>query len=184
METKCREANFYMHQAKLEHVDKIKQQLMDTSVGENKYWKIAKEVYGSKKVMGIPALMVDNKPKTTSIAKATCFNKYFEEQQTLPQIPFNHQMPPILFKTDSRLSNIQTMEEEVLKVLKSLDVGKATGPDGISNKLIKETATIISKPLSDLLNKSFELGKVPIKWKEANLCPISKKDDKSKVSNY
>jgi hypothetical protein len=93
-------------------------------------------------------------------------------------------MPPLIFVTDNRLSNIQTSEEEVSKVIKSLDIGKALGPDGISNKLLKETALAISKPLSDLFNKSFELGKVPKRWKEANLCPIFKKGDKSKVSNY
>jgi hypothetical protein len=63
-------------------------------------------------------------------------------------------------------------------------VGKANGPDGISNKLLKETATTISKPLASLFNRSFELAKVPKAWKEANLCPIFKKDDKSLVSNY
>jgi hypothetical protein len=38
-----------MHQAKLAHTAKIKNMLMDLTVGEKKYWKIAKEVYGSKK---------------------------------------------------------------------------------------------------------------------------------------
>jgi hypothetical protein len=31
---------------------------MDLTVGEKKYWKIAKEVYGSKKSIGIPSLTV------------------------------------------------------------------------------------------------------------------------------
>jgi hypothetical protein len=180
----ARETNYYMHQAKLAHTTKIKQQLMDLKVGEKKYWSIAKQVYGSKKTIGIPALMVRNKPITTSSSKAECFNEYFAAQQTLPPIPFNQQMPPIIFITDSRLNKIETSEEEVIKVIKSLDIGKATGPDGISNRLLKETATAISLPLSDLFNKSFELGKIPKKWKEANLSPIFKKDDKAVMANY
>jgi hypothetical protein len=84
-----------MHQARLAHTDKIKQLLMDIKAGENKYWKIAKEIYGNKKSIGIPALMVDNKPITTSSDKAACFGKYFSEQQTLPPLPFNHQLPPL-----------------------------------------------------------------------------------------
>ena len=180
----ARETNFYMHQAKLAHTDKIKKLLMDTKVGEKKYWKIAKEVYGNKKSSGIPALLVDNKPVTTSSDKANSFNKYFADQQTLPPLPFNHQIPPIIFVTDSRLDNIETTEEEVLKLIKALDTGKANGPDGISNKLLKETAAPIAQPLASLFNKSFELGKVPKIWKEANLCPIFKKEDKALVSNY
>jgi hypothetical protein len=65
-----------------------------------------------------------------------------------------------------------------------LDVGKATGTDGISNRMLKETSIAIAEPLSLMFNISFQMGKVPIIWKEANLCPIHKKEDKSLVSNY
>ena len=83
-----------MHLAKLEHIESVKRQLMDMTVGEKKYWKLAKEIYGSKKTMGIPALNVDNKPITTSSDKATCFNKYFADQQTLPKFLLINRCPP------------------------------------------------------------------------------------------
>jgi hypothetical protein len=180
----AREANYYMNLAKAEHITKIKSMLMDLRVGEKKYWKIAKEVYGSKKTIGIPALKVGNKSISTSLEKAQCFNKFFAEQQTLPPLRFNQQLPPIIFLTESRFEFIQTSEQEVLKILKSLDIGKANGPDGISSKLLKESSEAIALPLSKLFNKSFELTKVPACWKEANVCPIFKKEDKSLVSNY
>jgi hypothetical protein len=179
-----KETNFLMNQAKIAHVEKIKNLLMDLTVGEKKYWKIAKEVYGSKKSIGIPSLTVGTNSINTSSEKAKCLNEYFAKQQTQPAPRFNQQLPPINFLTVSRLEYIQTTEAEVLKIINSLDIGKASGPDGISNKLLKETSTAIAKPLSILLNKSFELAKVPKIWKEANLSPIFKKDDKSLVSNY
>ena len=145
---------------------------------------LAKEVYGSKKTIGIPALKVGTKSISTSLEKAKCFNNFFAEQQTLPPLRFNQQLPPILFLTDSRFEFVQTSEEEVMKILKSLDIGKANGPDGVSTKLLKETSEAIALPLCNLLNKSFELTKVPSCWKQANVCPIFKKDDKSLVSNY
>jgi hypothetical protein len=173
-----------MNQAKLAHTEKIKALLTDISIGEKSYWKIAKEVYGNKKIIGIPALLVNNKTITTSSEKAQCFNQYFTEQQTLPPLPFNQQLPPILFLTDSRLEFIQSTAEEISKILRSLDTGKANGPDGISNKMLKETEPAIASPLSDLINKSFEMAKVPKVWKGANVCPIFKKQDKATVSNY
>ena len=179
-----REANYYMHHAKLAHVEKIKTMLTNLSVGEKKYWKIAKEVYGSKKTIGIPALKDGNKSITTSLEKSECLNNYFAIQQTQPPLRFNQQLAPIQFLTESRIESIQTTKEEVLKILKGLDIGKATGPDGVSNRLLKETSLAISEPLSILFNKSFELGKVPKIWKEANLSPIFKKDDKTLVNNY
>ena len=84
-----------MHQAKLVHVEKIKSLLTDLTIGEKRYWKIAKEVYGSKKIIGIPPLTDGNKSITTSIDKAESFNKYFAMQQTLPPLRFNQQLARI-----------------------------------------------------------------------------------------
>ena len=50
--------------------------------------------------------------------------------------------------------------------------------------MLKETSLAIAEPLSILFNSSFDKGKVPKNWKEANLSPIYKKDDKSLVCNY
>ena len=177
-------ANYVMNQAKQDHQAKIKKMLMDIKPGAKKYWKVAKQVYGSKKIIGIPSLVVENLPITTSSAKAEKFNTYFADQQTQPVVPFNHTLPPIIFLTQSRLSSIETNQTEVAKILKGLDIGKANGPDGISNRLLKETYTEIALPLTNLFNISFHLGKVPIAWKESNICPIHKKEDKSNVSNY
>jgi hypothetical protein len=177
-------ANYVMSKAKQSHQDKINKMLMDIRPGAKKYWKLAKQVYGSKKIMGIPSLIVDNIPITTSSAKAEKFNIYFADQQTEPIVPFNHSLPPIHFLTLNRLNSIETNPLEVAKILKCLDIGKANGPDGVSNRLLRETYNEIALPLTNLFNKSFTLGKVPMAWKESNICPIFKKDDKSKVSNY
>jgi hypothetical protein len=96
----------------------------------------------------------------------------------------NTPLPPVQFLTDQRLNKITTNENEVLKILKSLDIGKANGSDGVSNRLLKEASQSIASPLSDLFNKSFTLAQVPKKWKESNICPIFKKDDRSLVTNY
>jgi hypothetical protein len=178
------EANFQINLAKKNHQEKIKSILLNTNPNEKTYWKLAKQIYGSKKILGIPSLMVNDLPVTTSSAKASHFNKYFAEQQTQPPLPFNHALPPIIFLTNHRLPSIQTSQAEVLKILKGLDITKANGSDGVSNRLLKETAEFISLPLSNLFNSSFTSGMVPLTWKESNICPIHKKEDKSLVSNY
>jgi hypothetical protein len=178
------EANFQINIAKKNHQEKIKSLLMTTNPNDKTYWKLAKQIYGSKKIMGIPSLLVGNLPVTTSSSKANHFNNYFADQQSQTNIPFNHSLPPIIFHTENRLASIQTSRDEVLKILKGLDITKANGSDGVSNRLLKETAFEISSPLSDLFNTSFNLAKVPLSWKESNICPIHKKEDKSLVSNY
>jgi hypothetical protein len=132
----AREANFQMNLARTTHQDKIKSLLMETSTGEKKYWKIAKQVYGNKKILGIPSLMVENKTITTSVDKAEHFNKYFASQQQMPPAVINQQLPPIIFHMPACLTIIKTSPYEVLKILKSLDIGKANGSDGVSNHLL------------------------------------------------
>ena len=70
------------------------------------------------------------------------------------------------------------------KVLNSLDISKATGPDGISNRLLKEASVPIAEPLSHLLNFSLSLGTFPDDWKLTNVIPIFKKGDSMLCTNY
>ena len=63
---------------------------------------------------------------------------------------------------------------EVYKELKAIKSSKASGPDGIPPKLIKEFAYELSKPLTDVLNCSFREGVVPHQWKSAIVVPIPK----------
>ena len=86
--------------------------------------------------------------------------------------------------SDPVITELTLSEHEVELALKSLDINKATGPDGIPAKLRKETASIIAPSLSKLFNKSLHLGAVPEQWKLANVVPVFKKGDKGKIENY
>ena len=50
--------------------------------------------------------------------------------------------------------------------------GKASGPDTINNRILRDLAHPLSTPLKDLFNFSLEKGQVPIIWKQANVTPI------------
>ena len=65
-------------------------------------------------------------------------------------------------------------EFEVCEMLLKTKAGKAGGPDGISSRLIREFAHELSKPLADILNKSYEEGVCPPQWKKAVVVPIPK----------
>ena len=69
-------------------------------------------------------------------------------------------------------------------VLKSLPVGKASGPDGINNRILRELAAEIAVPLCCLFNHSLETGIFPDDWKRSNVSPIDKGGDRSSRANY
>ena len=83
-----------------------------------------------------------------------------------------------------RLNSITISQQDVRDVLNNLNVTKASGPDLISPRLLKEGATILSKPLSIIFNRSLLQGYFPSNWKDANVTAIYKKADKSMPSNY
>ena len=52
----------------------------------------------------------------------------------------NYALSDFVFLTNKRLEMIQFGEYEVYNILKNLKVAKASGPDHISNRLLKECA--------------------------------------------
>ena len=114
--------------------------------------------------------------------KAEEFNKAFSKFATIDTS--NASLPDIAYKTNSRLNSINITQAETLDILKSLDTSKATGPDGISCKMLKETADSIAPSFTRLLQLSLSTAKVPSCWKQANVLPIFKKGDQSDFGNY
>ena len=82
------------------------------------------------------------------------------------------------------LQSIHITQEEVIDSIKCLKIGKASGPDGIDNRILKETIYQLSYPFCDLFNSCLNTSKMPSCWKIANVCPIFKKGDPSLASNY
>ena len=87
-------------------------------------------------------------------------------------------------RSDTVISDLTFSESTVLAALKALEVGKATGPDEIPAKLLKETASVIAPSLCKIFNKSPQLGSLPSDWKLANGVPVHKKGAKDHVENY
>ena len=75
-------------------------------------------------------------------------------------------------------------EEDVLRILKSLDTSKAVGVDMVSAKLLKLAAEGISQSLTSLFNSSLESGQIPLEWKAANVTPVPKGGDSEFIENF
>ena len=91
---------------------------------------------------------------------------------------------PDITETPNRILSSINAEKDVIDILKSLDVNKATGPDKISAKMLREASIAIAKPLTRLINMSLNKMVFPDEWKLANVLPLYKKNDKTSVNNY
>jgi hypothetical protein len=82
------------------------------------------------------------------------------------------------------MKDIKISEKGVKKELNRLNLCKATGPDKVPVRILKETANIITHILTKIYQQSINTGQIPEDWKNANIVPIFKKGDRSKPSNY
>ena len=82
------------------------------------------------------------------------------------------------------ISNLFISEGGILKLLKGLDISKASGPGQIPNKILRELAINLAPVLTSLFNQSLLSETLPSDWKTANVTPVFKKGNRSLASNY
>ena len=108
--------------------------------------------------------------------KWKCSTFFFASQT---QVDDSNKALPYLEPSPYILESITISRQDVEDVLQHLNVSKASGPDLISPHLFKEGANVLASPYSIVFNCSLEQGYFPNSWKEANVSPIFKKDEKS-----
>ena len=115
----------------------------------------------------------ENELSKSNQETADILNEFFasvfevESEEPLPEF----QQRPY----ENQLSSIVITEEKNDKIISNLNAAKSRGPYNIHPKLLKETKSVITKPLKILFQKSVNEGKLPEVWKLANVTPIFKK---------
>ena len=120
---------------------------------------------------------------TTPVAKATMLNNHFSS--------FFNRKPTEVINTPTvsalgsiGISTLQCTTSDVLQAIIRLRPKVACGPDGITCRMIKKCASVISEPLASIFNCSLETGCLPLEWKHSNIVPIFKSGDPAAVGNY
>ena len=140
-----------------------------------------------------------NEPTHIQTNSSSCIDLIFTNQPNLsvnsgvhsslhpncPPLKNNSVLPKSqIFLTQSRLSTLDFNEEELIKIIRNLNVHKAHGHDDISIRMIKMCDKSILKPLMLLFENSTKSSYYPDIWKKSNIVPVHKKNDKQLVTNY
>ena len=131
--------------------------------------------------IGISPLKDQGVLHADSIEKAELLNEQFQSVFTIED---NSNIPEMKGPSFPPIDDIEISEEGVLKLLLQIKVSKASGPDGIPNKMLKETAHQIAPSLSAIFRRSLSTGELPTDWCEANIAPVFKKGNRHLPVNY
>ncbi len=110
--------------------------------------------------------------------------KHFAQASTMCENQLPNAPPPDI-RTNMRMRNFTIDELGVSKIISSLSIKKAVGPDNISNRVIKLIQPSLSYILPFLFNKSLTVAQFPSNWKLSNVIPIYKgKGSKHSKNSY
>jgi hypothetical protein len=170
--------------AKDDYFNSLVDSLSEHSTASKRWWQVTKEITGGKKgSINIPPLLNEaDQIVSETTQKCNLLNSFFTKQSNIDDVGINPPEPQI--RTQAILDNIIIEAEEVRKVISGLNVSKANGQDGISNKFIMLLCESLSEPLTEFFNYSLRNGIFPTKWKSANVVPIFKKGDNTLPTNY
>ena len=129
----------------------------------------------------VPVLIKDEIKHTTNQAKANVLNYHFSSVFTHDgEAPLPY-MGPSPYPS---LPDIEINIAGVTKLLKEINPYKATGPDCIPAKVLKEMAEELSPSLALIFSASLQQGKISQDWRKALITPLFKKGDQTNPTNY
>lgn len=146
------------------------------------FWRAINAALGRLKGSSIPTLLHEGHVLTTSRAKAETLNRVFAAKAAIED---NGRQPPTLENvTEAELHHVNFESYEVYRLLQHLQVNKATGPDDISARVLRECAAELAPSLSQFFRMSLRAGRVPAGWKHGRITACHKGGPKDNPMNY
>ena len=168
------ELSSIISQRKDEYYLQLAKKLNDPQTNAKTYWTILKTFFNGRKIPIIPPLLIEGKLVSDFKEKANMFNEFFSRQCTPlnngSKCPSQH-----YFITNERLSSIVFDDQDIIKIIRALNINKSHGHDDISIRMIKICDSALVKPLSIIFHNCIKSGSFPYTWKKSNVIPVHKK---------
>ena len=169
-------------QARRNYNNKLKKDLADKTLSSKKWWRIVNSLSGRNARSDIPVIEHQQVAHITARDKAETFCQTFAEKCTLQGA--EDVAPHVLPSTSKSFDKIVFKPKHVRKLLQHLKPDKATGPDLIPTKVLKECCAELASPLCQLFDLCFTNGIFPNQWKTASVTPIHKRGSKADPTKY
>ena len=155
-----------------------------------KTWRLINEIHKTRqslKATKVSQVKTGNQVFTSAGDIAEAFNSHFTNiGQSLAQDICSSEIDPLAYvgAVDGVFSFQQINAQNIIQLLKAIDVSKATGLDKIRNRLLKIAADIVATSVTGNFSQSLVTGIFPSDWKMAKVSPIFKNGAKSDLNNH
>ena len=159
-----------------------KKNRLTASPSNNSFWSMARNISNNFCKSNFPPLFKpDGTIAVSPTEKADLFGSLFSTNSSLNDsnvaaplpLPLVNPMPPPIIS-----------ERRVRRVLNSLKTNKASGPDGIPPRILRDFAAELAPVFCRLFQLILKTSSYPSSWKHVLVQPIPKKGDRSDPSNY
>ena len=146
------------------------------------FWRYIK--FRKQDSVGIAPIKQGGALHTDANMKATLLNQQFKSVFT-PRDP-NNQVPRLDGPSFPSIRPLVISTMGVQKLICKLNVKKASRPDNISCKILRELSVEIAPVLTYIFQQSLQVdtGTVPLDWTKAQVTPIFKKGNRHLPENY
>ena len=137
---------------------------------------------GSKeKITGISPLKDKGRLLNAPMDKANILNCQYQSTFTKEDI---NQVPTPSGTPYPDREEIEVDEDGIRELLQKTNPRKATDPDNIPVRILKDCASELASLLTIIFNRSISEGKVPEDWRHANVTAIFKKGTRHDAASY
>ena len=161
------------------YVNNILQQGLETG-NRNSFWSYVKSL--QQDAIGVSPLRVGRQLFADAGSKARTLNAQFQSVFTR-DTPENADIKLHEPKYPS-IPDLSISPLGVRKLLADLNPSKASGPDQIPARLLKNLAEELAPAITVIFKQSLNDGELPDPWKKAWIAPVFKKGNRNEPSNY
>ena len=164
-----------LKQAYAKYLDKLKERISKLSKSDKLWWVLNRELLHKRaKTSSIPPLRTeDGQWHLEAKAKADFFAEAFGTKYTLPVALADQFVATPDFW---QFSFVAIRTRTVLHLLSHIDVNKATGPDGLPGRIIKELAKELAIPITILCRRMLKEACLPQIWRDHLIAPLYKRE--------
>ena len=152
----------------------VDQEIMQNKNNSHAIWKTIRRYTSNKQRESIKTA----NPKIL----ANEFNSYFASlgnsiSESVMALAYEHHVPAIDFEPlkhypeSEQFFLSQITREELVSVVRNMPTNKSPGIDKVTVKVIKDCLSIVSEPLTDVINLSLSSNIFPTTWKIAEVVP-------------